>query len=412
MTVELRPLGVQCNLGCEYCYQEPQRDAGNVAGRGQYDLDLMKKAIEEEGGPFTLFGGEPLLVPLEDLERLWEWGLERWGRNSVQTNGSLITERHIALFAKYDVAVGISVDGPEELNDVRRSGGHASTRAATRRTMEAITRLCELGRAPSIIITLHRGNATTEALPRLGEWLEQVHYDGVRSVRLHLLESESQRIREEWGLSAEESTRALRYFRDLDARLSELHIDFFEDMSRMLLGQDDRSTCIWTGCDPYTTSAVRGVEGRGQRSNCGRTNKDGVDFVKSNTPGYERYLALWQTPQEYGGCQGCRFFLMCKGQCPGTAIDGDWRNRSEHCETWFSLFSDIEADMLRRGLEPLSVSPLRSELEAALADRWSHGSTTTIASLLQALPRRGRDDLRDALDPIVDDFIRILTGTS
>jgi uncharacterized protein len=50
MSVELRPLGVSCNIGCEYCYQQPQRDAGNAGGR-RYDLDAMKAAIEREGGP-------------------------------------------------------------------------------------------------------------------------------------------------------------------------------------------------------------------------------------------------------------------------------------------------------------------------------------------------------------------------
>jgi hypothetical protein len=28
----------------------------------------MKAAIEAEGGPFALFGGEPLMLPLADLE--------------------------------------------------------------------------------------------------------------------------------------------------------------------------------------------------------------------------------------------------------------------------------------------------------------------------------------------------------
>jgi len=34
-------------------------------------------------------------------------------------------------------------------------------------------------------------------------------------------------------------------------------------------------------------------------------------------------VALAATPHAHGGCRDCRFFLMCKGQCPGTAIDGD-----------------------------------------------------------------------------------------
>ena len=73
MSVELRPLGVQCNIKCTYCYQNPLRDAGNLPRC--YDLERMKAAVEREGGPFALFGGEPLLMPLMDLEALWEWGL-------------------------------------------------------------------------------------------------------------------------------------------------------------------------------------------------------------------------------------------------------------------------------------------------------------------------------------------------
>ena len=35
------------------------------------------------------------------LEDLWAFGLERFGGNGIQTNATLITDRHIALFRKY-----------------------------------------------------------------------------------------------------------------------------------------------------------------------------------------------------------------------------------------------------------------------------------------------------------------------
>src|ERR1700722_6754393 len=115
MTVELRPLGVRCNIRCEYCYQNPQRDVGATR---RYDIAAMKAAVEKEGGPFTLFGGEPLLLPRKDLETLWAWGLEKYGSNSVQTNGALINADHVRMFKQYRVSVGISIDGPGELNDI------------------------------------------------------------------------------------------------------------------------------------------------------------------------------------------------------------------------------------------------------------------------------------------------------
>ncbi|MEA2491184.1 MAG: uncharacterized protein QOH21_2976, partial [Acidobacteriota bacterium] len=150
MTVEVRPLGVQCNLGCHYCYQNPQRQAGNSGSR--YDLNVIKAAVDAEGGPFALFGGEPLLVPIADLEVLFAWGLERSGGNGIQTNGVLLTPAHVELFSKYRVQAGISLDGPDDLNDLRWQGSVERTRVASRRSMDAIEMLCAAGLIPSVIV--------------------------------------------------------------------------------------------------------------------------------------------------------------------------------------------------------------------------------------------------------------------
>lgn len=388
MTVELRPLGVHCNIACQYCYQNPQRDAGNT-GR-QYDLDVMKRAVLEEGGPFTLFGGEPLLIPEEDLEDLWAWGFEQFGRNSVQTNGTLINEAHVRMFKRYNVRVGISIDGPGELNDVRWSGSLEKTRADTARTEAAIARLCFEGIPPTLIVTLHRNNATPDKLPLMHEWFRRLDRMGVPAARLHVLESESQLIREKYSLSTGENIRALMSFAELEAELMGMTLDIFREVEDLLQGRDGDVGCVWRGCDPYTTKAVRGVEGSGQKSNCGRTNKDGIDFVKSEQPGFERYLALYQTPQGDGGCRNCRFFLMCKGQCPGTSGEGDWRNRTEHCEIWMEVFEHVERRLVERGVNPLSLAPERTSVERALLDCWAEGRNPSLKSLLADFAGKAR----------------------
>jgi radical SAM protein with 4Fe4S-binding SPASM domain len=386
VTVELRPLGVACNLQCQYCYQNPQRDAGNVPR--EYDLDKMKAAVEREGGDFTLFGGEPLLVPEADLEKLWSWGLERFGTNSIQTNGALINDAHIRMFRQYKVEVGISMDGPGELNDSRWAGTAGRTRDATAKTEAAMERLCREGLAPSLIVTLHRGNATAEKLPLMHDWIRRLEAMGITSARLHILEVEGEDVRAAYALTIEENMRAFMSFAELESELTTLRLDLFEDLRNLLMGTDDETTCVWNACDPYTTRAVRGVEGQGQSSNCGRTNKDGIDFVKSSEEGFERYMALYNTPQEEGGCAGCRFFLMCKGQCPGTAIDGDWRNRTEHCDVWKGLFREMEEQFLDAGQTPLSASPERAEVEAAFLEMWAAGDSTSIAGARRWLEQR------------------------
>jgi uncharacterized protein len=408
MMVEVRPLGVLCNIQCQYCYQNPQREAGNQSRL--YDLQKMMDAIEAEGGPFALFGGEPLLVPIRDLEVLWSWGYAKYGTNSIQTNGTLVTDEHIRLFQKYNVHVGISIDGPDALNDVRWHRDLETTRINTARTQAAIELLCQKGLRPGLIVTLHRANASKERLPILYDWIRYLHRIGVRSFNLHLLESETHAIRSKYKLTMEENFGALVGFLQLEREIGEIDFTLFAEMRRLLMGDDRKTTCTWYACDPYTTEAVRGVEGLGQRSNCGRTNKDGIDFVKANKPGFERYLALYQTPQFAGGCQECRFFLMCKGQCPGTAIDGDWRNRTEYCEVWLNLYTLLERELCERGDHPLSTDTIRPTVEKLAIERWSQGRKVSVNRLLGELDERGAatglSGLRQESHPLVSRLAR------
>lgn len=388
MSIEVRPLGVRCNLSCIYCYQNPMRDAGNFGP--PYDMEKMKKALLAEGGPFALFGGEALLVPKKDLEELWAFGLEKFGHNGIQTNGSLIDDDHIALFKKYRVHVGFSIDGPDELNDARWAGSLEKTREATKRSIQNLRRVLQEGISASVIITLHRLNAgSIERLERLIEWIKEIHSWGVRAIRLHNLELDGDLTKKKLALTTEENIFAFDYLMRLKDEVPTLEVDVFDDIYRMLKEVDDgRATCTWRACDPYTTRAVRGVEGNGQRSNCGRTNKEGIDFFKADEEGFERYYSLYYTPQAYGGCEGCRFFIYCKGQCPGTAIDGDWRNKSSDCGLWKHLFEVMESRVLREGIVPLTLSPLRPLVEQVILEGWKKGQNLSVGQALRIVAQR------------------------
>ena len=150
MTMEVRPLGVTCDLKCSYCYQNVQREAGNGGAPG-YNLAALKKTIEAHGDGFHLFGGEPLLMPEQDLDELWRWGFEKYGRNGLQTNGTRLGPEHVEMIRRYNVTVGISMDGPGELNDARWAGTLQRTRQATARSEAAIRLLCDAGLPPRLM---------------------------------------------------------------------------------------------------------------------------------------------------------------------------------------------------------------------------------------------------------------------
>lgn len=378
MSIEVRPVGVKCNIGCQYCYQNVLRDAGWEVGN-KTDLEAIKREIAARDEPFHLFGGEPLMMGKDELEDLLRWGFERYGSNTIQTNGTLITARHLPMFRQYNVQIGISMDGPGALNDARWAGSLERTRAATHASEAAIRLLCEQYEPPSLMVQLTRCNATGERLEQLCGWLVEVHMIGVTEARVHILEIDDEQVRERFGLSVEENIAAFARIMRLRQEWPDLHLDCNMDKREMLMMQDDDAACVWRGCDPDFTDAVHGIGARGEAHKCGLTDKQGVNFERSREQSFLRYVVLGMTPQAFGGCKGCRFFAACKGQCPGTGIDGDWRNRSENCEVFMELFALAEHELVLEGRSPLSLHPERKRVEQYLLDAWSEGRNPTLS---------------------------------
>lgn len=363
MTVEAVPFQT-CNLGCTYCYENTMREAGNFGG--PYDIDKMIKTLKEENQEFNIFGGEPLLMKFEDLKKLLEYGYKKWKKTGIQTNGTLITARHIKLFQRCNTSVGISIDGPAALNRPRQSHNCSvsDTDKLTKKTERSIERLVKSGVEVGLIITVHKMNASAAVRPRFKKWLKWLDSIPIRNARLHMLEQDHDRS---IALTEEETIEAFLDLAKFEMReLKNLRFDKFQEMMSRLGNDDGQTSCIWNDCDPYTTHAVRGVNGDGSRSNCGRVNKDGVNWVKADSTSHIRQIALYNTPQEDDGCKGCRFFLACRGFCPGTAIGTDWRNRTEHCRALKALFGYYEEVLFNSRKLPISQHPDRLKMEQAL----------------------------------------------
>lgn len=389
MTIELNPVGTACYASCEYCYLEAQREGGNLSG-GPYDMEAMKRGLMDEIGewdpegraPFTLHGGDPLGMPIDDLEEVLRWGFEKWGATAIQTIGARMTEAHIDLWERYNTRVGISIDGPGEMNDLRKMRGSRDVRDATEQTMWAIEAMRDRGISVSVIIVLHKLNMDPEKRGEFFGWLDWLDEIGVSGIRFHPMELDYQA--EKWAPPVEDYGA---FYRELHEHMKglRLEIDIVADIRKLLRGDDRNVTCTFNGCDPYTTPAVRGVDGQGERTNCGRTNKDGVAHPKADRAGQERQLALYRTPQEDGGCKGCRWWFACKGQCPGEGLGerGDWRNRSGYCELYKELFRMVEQEMLDEGLVPLSLQSKRTEIEELMDAHYQRGQRVSIHSALE-----------------------------
>lgn len=399
MSIEVRPVGVTCNLRCSYCYEQPVRDIEPVK---RYNREKVLAELQHVASHWSLFGGEALLLPLQDLEELLRLAYDRWKQSGVQTNGTLITTEHVELFHKYNTHVGISLDGPDELNDSRWAGTLEATRNMTTRTHRAIDMLLSAAKeknnsrlVPSFIITLHAGNASEDRWPRMKAWLQECDDRGITNVNFHLMELDYHATKgSEWYLPHDRLKQVMLDLWELSTTFKNIKVVNFDEFTRLLEGKDN-TMCVWHACDPWNTSAVQGLEGDGAPSHCTRTNKDGLDWLpaegqgtaapwqigtfKSSQRHHERQLSLYVTPQEDGGCKDCRFWIFCQGQCPGTAEEsngtyGDWRLRSTYCQSWKDMLEEAERRMLLEGKTPLSLHPNIKQIEDVFYKAWSsHG---------------------------------------
>lgn len=395
MSVEVLPVGVTCNLGCTYCYENDLRDA--TRGKERYQREAVLASIEKLNSHWSLFGGEALILHKRELEELLKLAFDKWGQSGIQTNGTLITEDHIELFRKYKTYVGISVDGPVDLNDSRWAGNQDATRKLSERSHWAIKRLAEEAKThphmrPSLIVTLHAGNCAKDKWPRFVEWLHELDAMGITYINPHVMELDSQAH----TLFLPVAELADRMVDLWNMEFTNLKFSKFDEVLDLLQGKDEKVTCHWHACDPLNTAAVQSIDYDGAPSVCKRTFKGGQRWLPAEGTGYHaplvghngsrhhtRQLGLHVTPQELGGCQGCEFWLMCMGQCPGEGEGQDWRKRSSYCHVWKRLFTEGERRLKLMGIKPLSQWKDRQHIEQLMYDAWVRSENPSVASLVK-----------------------------
>jgi hypothetical protein len=76
---------------------------------------------------------------------------------------------------------------------------------------------------------------------------------------------------------------------------------------------------------------------------------------------------------------------MCKGHCPGTGIDMDWRNKTDTCLNWKTLFSMYEKLMLKKGQQPFSLHPNLKKYEEVMLHGFSKGVELRLTQITKHL---------------------------
>ena len=137
-----------CNIDCDYCYLPARSD------RHRMPLEIVEAAVAFvfrhalPAPDFTVVwhAGEPLVLPVAWYRQAFD-AVRRGAPagvsipHSVQTNAMLVTDEWCAFFRDNAVRVGVSLDGPERIHDLkRRTRSGKGTHARVMQGIETLRR--------------------------------------------------------------------------------------------------------------------------------------------------------------------------------------------------------------------------------------------------------------------------------
>jgi len=127
-----KPIGSICNLDCRYCYYLKKKHLYPKGESFRMPDEILEEYITQhiDASPepmirFSWHGGEPTLLGLDyfrkivDLQRKHQLPNQLIA-NGIQTNGTLLDDDWCRFFAAEGFAVGLSLDGPQEMHDQYR----------------------------------------------------------------------------------------------------------------------------------------------------------------------------------------------------------------------------------------------------------------------------------------------------
>ncbi|MCR5575095.1 MAG: anaerobic sulfatase maturase [Bacteroidaceae bacterium] len=126
--IEVKPIGAACNLRCDYCYYLGKSSEQGGLMSDEVLESYIQQVVAIHGLKaeieFAWHGGEPTLCGIPFFERAMQlqekYAQGRRILNTLQTNGTMLTDEWCQFFKEHHFRIGISIDGPEHLHNIYR----------------------------------------------------------------------------------------------------------------------------------------------------------------------------------------------------------------------------------------------------------------------------------------------------
>jgi uncharacterized protein len=330
-----------CPSKCAYCWSS---EVGSpiMSIETVKDIVAWLKDFRSDPVTFTFHGGEPLLAGADfyrqALPLLTGELLHLEPNFALQTNLWKLNPELATVLAEYNIPIGSSLDGPQELNDLQRSEGYYE------KTMKGYELAKEHGLQVQFICTF------TSYSVQFKEEIFNYFLENGLTLKLHpALPSLKSDEPDKWALPPEKYGELLVYLMDR----------YLENMSRIEVRNiNDYCRCVFTGRGTVCTF-VDCME------NTFAVGPDGSIYPCYRFVGMPEYVmghvrdrpsqkdlaesvagARMRRFKEYVdvACKGCRHIRYCRGGCPYNAIvptDGEIKGVDPHCLAYNRIFDEI-----------------------------------------------------------------------
>ncbi len=324
-----KPIGSVCNLDCHYCYYLKKEHLYPQGEPFRMSDDLLEEYIvqhiEAFPGPdirFSWHGGEPTVLGLDYFRRIVALQEKHQPPNQriingIQTNGTLLDEEWCRFLAKMDFAVGLSLDGPQEMHDLHRVT--KSQGPTHEQTMRGYTMLRQHGINCDILCVVNARNVRHPT--QVYRFFKQINASYVTFLPLVEPQPESEGGVSERTVPAEAFGEFLCAIFDewLIQDIGRIKVQIFEEAARTAFGQE-HSLCIFRP----VCGDIPVVEHNGDFFSCdhfvapdhylGNIRETPlVELVERPTQKAFGQAKLNALPRD---CQVCEVRTMCNGECP------------------------------------------------------------------------------------------------
>lgn len=352
----------RCNLRCSYC-----KEWAVNSEVMQFNIlaNMIYKALKHKGAEEVSFiwqGGEPLIAGQDFFKKILylQQKYKKDGQsihNSIQTNGLLLNESWVDFLKRYGFGVGLSLDGPRELQDSQRK--KTDDMSSFDVVMRNFKLLCE-NQITSGILTV----VTPQTLELGPEAMfnffvsEGIRKIGFLCLRPKGLPDGKYKAGCDYVTIADFSVYMQRIF-DLWYNHDDPAIEIRElsDITKMLLGGKP-SICSNSG---DCVGSFFGININGDIYHCDRfaTDRDGGHKLGNIlNSGFEDIIAsekmqllMKWNEKRVSSCKECKWFAYCRGRCPYESLYQDKKFNREDCGD-ASLFNHIQ-NRLSMELRPL-----------------------------------------------------------